>query len=352
MNASEILIGVNDEHGLDPPTGGKRTPVMPYLDRSIYENEFNRPAKIYCAIALLRSGLCVYDLHPEVSDVPVQTRVARANRAGVKLLATFAYIAFGSGRTFNAVSGVLNYYSGYSRVPAASRELAEDIYAAIVSRSLQTDGKGVSTLDDVGVLRSVNCPSALIEAGFMTNLREARLMLDPDWRKSIGYAAAIGICDYADISYVDEGNPASYPAVAPGNRNSYVEIAQYYLTLCGFPVKADGIFGSDTESAVKAFQNMNGLEPDGIIGRQTWTKLVLPSPSAYILRTGSTGSAVSYLQLKLLSKLYPLAADGIFGEETENALKLFQTESGLEPDGIAGPLTFSVLGTLSSPRDE
>lgn len=97
---------------------------------------------------------------------------------------------------------------------------------------------------------------------------------------------------------------------------------------------------------------MNGLEPDGIIGRQTWTKLVLLSPSAYILRTGSTGSAVSYLQLKLLSKLYPLAADGIFGEETENALKLFQTESGLEPDGIAGPLTFSALGTLMSPRDE
>ena len=185
----------------------------------------------------------------------------------------------------------------------------------------------------------------------MTNLREARLMLDPDWQKSIAYAAAEGVCEYAGVEYIGEGNPSSYPAVRQGNRSPYVEIAQYYLCLRGSPTATDGIFGSATKESTAAFQRMNGLDADGIIGRLTWTKLALSSPSAYILRTGSTGSAVSYLQYKLLSKLYPLEADGIFGEETENALALFQTESGLKPDGIAGPLTFAALSSLSSPRN-
>ena len=34
-------IGANDEHGVNSPTPGKRTPVVPGLERQIYENEFN-----------------------------------------------------------------------------------------------------------------------------------------------------------------------------------------------------------------------------------------------------------------------------------------------------------------------
>ena len=38
--ASNFLIGANDEHGLNPPTAGKRTPIMPYINRSFYENYY------------------------------------------------------------------------------------------------------------------------------------------------------------------------------------------------------------------------------------------------------------------------------------------------------------------------
>ena len=34
-----------DEHGLNPPTAGKRTPIMPYINRSFYENEFRKKLK-------------------------------------------------------------------------------------------------------------------------------------------------------------------------------------------------------------------------------------------------------------------------------------------------------------------
>lgn len=37
--------------------------------------------------------------------------------------------------------------------------------------------------------------------------------------------------------------------------------------------KLDGKIGPETRSAVKAFQKDNGLEADGVVGRQTWSKL-------------------------------------------------------------------------------
>jgi N-acetylmuramoyl-L-alanine amidase len=38
---------------------------------------------------------------------------------------------------------------------------------------------------------------------------------------------------------------------------------------------ADGIFGAGTENAVKAFQRHHGLTVDGIVGKITWTKLLI-----------------------------------------------------------------------------
>ena len=39
------------------------------------------------------------------------------------------------------------------------------------------------------------------------------------------------------------------------------------------PLDVDGIFGPNTESAVKGFQADNSLQQDGIVGPQTWRAL-------------------------------------------------------------------------------
>lgn len=64
------------------------------------------------------------------------------------------------------------------------------------------------------------------------------------------------------------------------------------------------------------------------------------------LRRGSKGQEVMELQNDLLRLGYPLpryGADGDFGRETEEALKLFQGDNGLTADGICGPLTWAAL---------
>ena len=57
-----------------------------------------------------------------------------------------------------------------------------------------------------------------------------------------------------------------------------------------------------------------------------------------VLRRGSRGDGV-----KMMQEALGLDADGIFGRGTERALKLWQTDNGLTPDGVAGPLTMAKL---------
>ncbi len=49
---------------------------------------------------------------------------------------------------------------------------------------------------------------------------------------------------------------------------------------------------------------------------------------------------------------YRGAIDGILGRESTEAIKLFQAEHSLEPDGIAGPLTWARLEEVRDGRDQ
>lgn len=63
-----------------------------------------------------------------------------------------------------------------------------------------------------------------------------------------------------------------------------------------------------------------------------------------ILRRGSRGSDVAEVQARLSDLGYvPGPIDGIFGAKTEAAVIRFQTDRGLSPDGVVGPLTYNAL---------
>lgn len=340
-NANSFLIGANDEHGLNPPTAGKRTPVLPYINRSFYENEFNSKAKLQFILACLRCGFRVFDLKPEQQDASISNRITRARRAGINLLVTFAYNAAGNANVFSSAQGLEVYYSPYNPFPTQSQRLSEDVYRDILQNTGRT-GRFVDRLS-VGVLSNVNCPSTLIEAGFMTNFNEAKLMLNPNFILQNGEGACEGVCNYLDVNYVPRALE-NYPTIRRGDRSNFVTILQYLLNEYGFNLSTDGIFGANTENAVKQFQTNNNLVADGIVGRNSWNALLNLNPSANTLRRGSRNSAVLYLQQLLLSYLYPITnLDGIFGAETERAVIAFQTENGLTADGIVGANTWRAL---------
>lgn len=339
--ASDFLIAGNDEHGLNPPTVGKRTPVINYIGRSFYENEFNKEAKNQFLNACLRCGFKVYDVHPEVQDISVSTRVVRTNRARPTLLVTFAYNASGNGVTFNNVRGLEVYYSRLNPYPVDSRTLSQDVYDNIINNS-NVIGRFVGTLS-VGVLNNVNCPSTLIEAGFMTNFEEAKLMLNPDYVLNIAEGTCRGVCEFLNVQYVNRELP-NYPTIRQGSKGNFVELLQRLLNQYGYNLSADGDFGINTKEAVIDFQKKNNLTQDGIVGPNTWDRLLNINPDRFVLRRGDKSSAVLYLQRLLLSYLYPITSlDGVFGPETERAVRAFQQENGLVVDGVVSPNTWRAL---------
>ena len=67
-----------------------------------------------------------------------------------------------------------------------------------------------------------------------------------------------------------------------------------------------------------------------------------------MLRRGCHSDTVKAMQLLLDARGYPCGAagvDGIFGEDTETALKYFQAYMDLDADGVCGPATWTALLT-------
>ena len=342
MSNDVYYIGANDEHGINPPTPGKRSPIVPGLNRTIYENEFNRAAKNKFIEALMRNDFSVYDVKPELQDISINERIRRINRQNLTLLVTFAYNAIGT--EFSNVSGVEVYYSPSNPKASESQRLSNDIYDQLVQGTPQNE-RGVKTLD-VGVLSNVNCVSTLIEAGFMTNMREVGLMINPLFQAEVGEESCRGVSEYLSATYITRDDLSSYPTIRQGSSDNFVFLLQFILNQLGYNLIVDGKLGKNTDAVVRDFQGKNNLTVDGIVGKNTWRTL-LTLPQYPIIRRGDRGNYVRFLQQLLESKLIPVGnIDGIFGSKTENAVKAFQQRQGLVVDGIVGPNTWTEITNL------
>ena len=171
----------------------------------------------------------------------------------------------------------------------------------------------------------------------------------------------------------------SYPGtpVRRGDRGDEVKfvqrtlnrISQNYPRIPKIPA-IDGIFGEATEDAVREFQRIFDLTPDGVVGKATWYKLVmlyvgvlnlaeLDSEGqtffgysfAYpnILSVGDRGESVEILQffLNVLAAFYQtipaVAADGVFGDATADAVRQAQQQFGLPVTGVADEATWNAI---------
>ena len=132
----------------------------------------------------------------------------------------------------------------------------------------------------------------------------------------------------------------------------------------------DGVFSFDTEAAVKRFQEIFSLTPDGVVGNATWyavlriynaVKRLNEVNSEGILleevtnqfdasvRPGEQGPEVRNVQylLAFLALFYDtlptVSYDGVFGPETEAAVRAFQEQFDLPVTGEVDFDTWDVL---------
>ena len=174
----------------------------------------------------------------------------------------------------------------------------------------------------------------------------------------------------------DEVEPIYPSLLKEGMSGDYIKTLQYYLNIVAYfypqipNIDVDGYFGPKTREAVIAFQEMFGLVPDGIVGRDTWkalsnayktsinsipeeykseAEIVYPG---YVLSEGITNDDVRRLQtfLEKISQAYPsipnVTVDGAFGEKTKEAVSAIQRMYGIPVSGVAGPVTWGLIINL------
>lgn len=114
------------------------------------------------------------------------------------------------------------------------------------------------------------------------------------------------------------------------------------------------LYDADVEHAVSTFQQQRGLITDGVVGPATYRALrdatyqLGARPLAYLVSAPVTGDDVMTLQERLLELGFDAGrANGVFGAQTEAALRNFQRDYGLTVDGICGPQTLRALRQLS-----
>ena len=188
---------------------------------------------------------------------------------------------------------------------------------------------------------------------------------------------------YGDVETVMNapvrGNTSSYPGsplrVGSSGPNVVIiqtelnRISQNYPAIPKIPV-VDGVFGSRTEAAVRKFQEVFNLTPDGVVGKATWYALVrlytavtqlgeLRSLGQQFyainwsppggLQPGDTGEKVRLLQymLSVLSEFIPgippLTVDGIYGSATRAAVLAAQRRFRLPETGTVGTQTWDAI---------
>jgi N-acetylmuramoyl-L-alanine amidase len=138
-----------------------------------------------------------------------------------------------------------------------------------------------------------------------------------------------------------------------GDRSTAIELISNTLLRLGFITTPSDIFDEKLTQGIKAFQQERGLTATGVINEITARSLeearfklgdrVLSFNSSSLMR----GDDVSNLQDRLIQMGFNCGkVDGIYGANTERAVKEFQKSVGIVADGKCGPATLISLMRL------
>lgn len=158
-----------------------------------------------------------------------------------------------------------------------------------------------------------------------------------------------------------------------GDYGQRVRIVQYFLNVIAYfnpeipSVYSDGVFNSEMDAQVRAFERFYGLNPDGIVDFRTWQLINeiyrnirdnLPEGYAgstaalypgYNLTPGMRNDDVREFQTYLrvigqnIASIPIIEVTGYYGPETERAVMTFQRLYGIDPTGSVGALTWDTV---------
>lgn len=246
---------------------------------------FAEAARAY-DVALLR-----VDDPKGVEPTVLANRVKKANDWGADF---FLAIHHNAGINGGSGGGLVAFSYKEGTVGAAYRDAIYN--ACIAAGGLKGNRWDATLAEDFYVLKYTTMPAVLMEYGFMDSTADVPVILTESYAKAMGYATMEGIAKAAGLEKKAEPEqPAQEPeapvSAAPysgvtvklqvlrrGSTGNQVKTIQRILAAMGYALGTlnpyDGNFGSKTETAVLAFQKAAGLTADGVVGQDTWSRLL------------------------------------------------------------------------------
>jgi N-acetylmuramoyl-L-alanine amidase len=261
--------------------------------------------------------------------VSLGQRVNTANTSNADM-----FVSFHRNSSVNTdANGFENYVAPNST--SKSKQWAKTVYDGIANTNIFAN-RGLKEANYY-VLKNTRMPAQLLELGFISNDSDNE-KFDANFNR-IAEITADGIMRDLGVA------PTPPTPPAPTHKDRVRLVQEVLVEIYNQNLTLDGLVGPATKRALtRALQlqlNSDGyanppLTVDGIWGPRT--RAAIP-----LVREGNRGNLVWLVQAELVAHGYNIAADGIFGAGTRNALVDFQRKEGLSADGIAGPSTFERL---------
>jgi len=190
------------------------------------------------------------------------------------------------------------------------------------------------------------------------------------------YTAVTDLAELTSTGILISEIPKFTPTPTPSEVIPRIQVVQYFLNVLSAyyntipSVDINGILDSPTRTAIIEFQKTMGLPVTGEVDEQTWNRMynsvvgildTLP-PSAIalpsllypgnVLQLGSEGPEVYFIQqylsyiASILEGLPPAEPDGIYGPETEAAVRAFQEYFGIDVTGKVDEYTWNRIVTI------
>jgi N-acetylmuramoyl-L-alanine amidase len=311
-----MKYGIDIGHNAAPDTGAVGIKVEDNLTLDVGKR----------VITKLRAlGHEVIECKPSKASNVRDSLIQRCNKANNNKVDVYVSIHFNS---FNTLANGTEIFA----IGEQSRKIAKPVLDEIIK--LGFFNRGVKSGTHLFVLRNTDMPSILVEGCFLDSQKDMGIF-EPE---SMANAIVKGLTGKLPSDKVNQ--------MPDEELNADITILRLQKALNrlkitdanGKSLKEDGRLHPETEFATEKLQTITGLQVTKIAGNTTWNVINLILSKRIIRLNHAGGPVVRYLQHHLGVEI-----DGVYGPQSETAMKKFQKQNGLRTDGVIGPNTWNKI---------